>query len=410
MSEKKLSKNIIIYGLSNGIKSLVPFIMLPVLTTYLSAEGLGLISIIETSILFVSPFILLNIDAGVRVEYFKLSKSNLATYLTNGLLLSLCSFLLISVLFFFLRNWINQVLEIPVAIILLLPIFVLLRLIPSLVLVIFQVQQKPVHYLFYSLAQTLIDFALSALFIMIWLRGYIGRLEGTYLAFFAATLIGLAIITKMGYFKFSISLSKIKQVLRFGVPLIPHVIGGTIIAMSDRFFISHFLGNERVGIYTASYQVAALMLLFSTSVNQAWNPTLFKMLSEGKFPQIKKLSNILLAAFALTGAITYSLKDILFQVLIDPEFNEAKLYFGWLLLGFVLQAFYFVFSGFLFYYKKTKTLASITFSGAIVNLVLNYALIIPYGVLGVAYATAITWLLFLLATFVLYKKLIRIHA
>ena len=39
---KKLSSNIIIYGGTNGIKSLVPFLMLPILTIHLSVEDFEL--------------------------------------------------------------------------------------------------------------------------------------------------------------------------------------------------------------------------------------------------------------------------------------------------------------------------------------------------------------------------------
>lgn len=410
MSGKKLSKNIIIYGLSNGLKSLVPFIMLPILTSYISAEGFGVLSLIETTILFLTPFILLNLEAGVNVEYFKSSKPELSKYLSNGLRLSLVSFIGVFILFYFFMDLISFVLEIPSEIILLLPVFVLLRLIPTLTLVLYQAQQKPVSYLFFSLFQTIFDFALSAAFIMYWKHGYLGRLEGTYLAFFIATIIGAVIIYRMGYWNTTFSKQKIKQILKFCLPLIPHAIGGTVIAMSDRYFISIFEGNAEVGFYTAAYQIGALMLLFSRSVNQAWSPMLYSLLKKKDFKSVEKFTAVLFLAFLGVGIVIYFSTDLVFEYLIDSSYTPSKAYVSLLLLGFLFQSIYFLFTNFIFYSKRTYILAAITFSGALLNLVLNYVLIKKMGVIGVAYATAITWFVFMFATFMVAKfKIYRIE-
>ncbi len=403
MSGKKLSKSIIIYGLSNGIKSLVPFVMIPILTSYISPEGVGLLSLLETSILFITPFILLNIEAGVGVEYFNLKKPDLAQYLSNGLLISFVSFCIISLLFLFLGGWISELLGAPQSLVLLLPIFVLLRLVPTLVLVIFQAQQKSVSYLFFSLFQTIFDFALSALFIMVLSRGYIGRLEGIYLSFFITTLMGLIVLYKIGYYNFDISKKVISKILRFGTPLIPHAIGGTIIAMSDRYFIAIFEGNAEVGYYTVAYQIGALMLLFSRSVNQAWSPMLYSLLTKKDYASVEKFTGILFVVFLVVGAGIYLLQDFIFGLFVAPSFLPAKQYITLLLLGFVFQSLYFLFTNFIFYSKRTGVLATITFSGAVLNLVLNFILIKRMGVIGVAYSTAITWFLFMIATFTVTK-------
>ena len=71
---KILSQNIIIYGATNGIKSLVPFLMLPILTIHLSVEDFGILSLVEVCILFLVPLVSLNIASSINVEYFKLEK------------------------------------------------------------------------------------------------------------------------------------------------------------------------------------------------------------------------------------------------------------------------------------------------------------------------------------------------
>jgi O-antigen/teichoic acid export membrane protein len=146
------------------------------------------------------------------------------------------------------------------------------------------------------------------------------------------------------------------------------------------------------------------MLLVSMSVNQAWTPMAFSLIKQKAYSKIKQLSIGLFGLFTIVLLGVYFLKDILFNVIIHQSYEEAKLYIPLLLLGFFFQSCYFLAVKYLFYYKKTQTIASITFGGAVLNLILNFFLIQQFQVLGVAYATAITWLIILLVTFIVSKK------
>ncbi|WP_323593910.1 lipopolysaccharide biosynthesis protein [Aliarcobacter butzleri] len=392
---KILSQNIIIYGATNGIKSLVPFLMLPILTIHLSVEDFGILSLVEVVILFLAPIVSLNIASSINVEYFKLEKKEFRKYMTNAFLLSFISFLFISFIFIIFSKQISNMLDTTNTIVLWLPLFALLRVSTQVVLSIFQVSGEPKKFAIFSIGQTLLDFSLSYIFVVFYQYGYVGRLEGIYIAFFVFSILSVYILYKRDFFSLS-TLFYSRDILSFGIPLIPHAIGGTIMAMSDRFFISYFYNNEYVGYYTASYQVSALMLLVGMSVNQAWTPLFFKMLKDKV--EIKKILNLIIIVsifFLFCMLVIGLLRDFIFDVLVDEKFFIAKEYFYWLLLGFFFQSLYFLATNFLFYFKKTKLLASITFFGAILNIILNYIFIKYFGVIGVAYATAVTWFIYL---------------
>ncbi len=387
---KLLSKNIFIYGGTNALKSLVPLLMLPILTTYLSLSDFGTLSLVETTILFVTPFVLLNINGAINVEYFKVKHNILKEYVTNALLLSLISSLIVLSIFLLFQKNLSSVLKIDENILIWIVIFATLRIITSVVLGLYRSRQEPFKFALYTISQTIVDFTLSYILVVIYQNGYIGRLEGIYISFFIFSTMGVYVLYKMDYltkptFKYT------KDILNFGVPLIPHAIGGTIIAMSDRYFISYFVGNEAVGLYTIAYQLSALMLLVSLSVNQAWSPMLFKLLKDKNMQTVYKFTFYLFLLFIVTGVCIYIAKDLLFYILVDEKFFMAKEYFLWLLIGFMFQSFYFLVTNVLFYEKKTKLLAMMTISGAFLNVILNYYFIQLFGVIGVAYATAITW-------------------
>jgi O-antigen/teichoic acid export membrane protein len=403
---KKLSKNILIYGGTNALKSLVPLLMLPILTAYLSISDFGILSLVETTILFITPFILLNINAAINVEYFKVKHTVLKEYVTNALVISFISFVVVFILFVLFKNIFASVLHVNNNLILLIVLFSGLRVISSVVLGLYQTRQESTKFAVYTLSQTIVDFSLSYLFVVMYKLGYIGRLEGVYASFFLFSIIGIYLLYKMDYLS-KITFKHTKDILNFGVPLIPHAIGGTIMAMSDRYFISYFIGNDEVGFYTIAYQISALMLLVSMSVNQAWSPMLFKLLKEKNLKQIYKFTLYLIFFFSVTAISIYLLQDVLFYIFVDEKFYIAKEYFAWLLIGFLFQSFYFLVTNILFYEKRTKLLASITIIGALLNMILNYYFIHSFGVIGVAYATALTWGLFFIVVCMIDIKLIK---
>lgn len=404
---KGISKNIFIYGFTNGIKSLVPFIMLPILTSYLSTTDYGTLALIEVTILFLMPAISLNIHASINVEYFKLKSKDLSKYITNAILLSFISFIIFSICFIIFQDFFSNLLKIKKSLILLLPFFAGLRVITEIVLGIFQVSDQPKKFAVFTIMQTLLDFLFSFILIVKYNSGYIGRLIGIYFSFSFFNIVAFVYLFKKNLigklnFKFS------KKILNFGIPLIPHAIGGTIMAMSDRYFISYFYNNDSVAYYTASYQLSAIMLLVGVSVNQAWAPILFKLLKEKQ--KIKKIYMMLFSfviLFIIIFFIIFLSKNILFNFLIDKKYISAKIYFLSLLTGFLFQSIYFLFTNFLFFYNKTKTLATITIFGAIFNIALNYFFIKIYGSIGVAYATTLTWILFSFLVFLKSYEVIK---
>jgi len=405
---KKLSQDIVIYGVSNGLRALVPFLMLPILTAYLSTESFGILSLIEVSILFLFPLVSLNVYAAINVEYFHLSKEKLASYISNAILLSFIAFVLFLVLSLLFSRQIEQYVHIPSGIIVLLPIFAFLRLLPQVLLGLMQVEQKAKYYVSFTAVQILIDFSLSYMLIVFYNSGYIGRLEGIYVSAFLMSGFALYYLYKQGFLHF-FTFRYTRKILDFSLPLVPHILGGVIIAMSDRYFIVYYDNHETLAYYTVAYQIAALMLLFGTSINQAWSPFLFRLLKEeNRLNETVKYTAILMGLFLILGVSIYLLKDMAFLLFVDEKFYEAKKYFAWLLIGFIFQSLYFLVTNFIFFKKRTKILAKVTFSGALLNLILNYFFIQKFGVIGVAYATALTWAIFFLVVLVMvvniYKK------
>jgi len=406
---KKLGNNIIIYGLTNALKSLVPFIMLPILTHYLSVKDYGVLSLIETSILFISPFVMLNIHSAISVEYFTAKdKDDFAKYVTNSLILTVFSFLMVFFILNLFSKQFSQIIHIDEFWIKILAFLAFLKIIPLVVLTIFQSSNQPFKYFLFSIFLVLFDFTLSYILIVFCDKGILGRIIGVYGAYFLFSIMGFYILYKLRYVVLKIILKFSKQILEYGVPLIAHSIGGIVLAMSDRYFLAYFVDNKVVGLYTVAYQISGIMLLFSMSINQAWRPMLYNLLKNSNLKKAKQINFVLVVIFILSFCILYFIIPLIYKILINERFYNSKIFVLWLLIGFLFQSLYFIYTNYLFFYKKTKLLSVITFSGAILNIILNYIGIKLFGSIGVAYATAITWVFYFLAVYYFSNKLIKL--
>jgi Na+-driven multidrug efflux pump len=89
---------------------------------------------------------------------------------------------------------------------------------------------------------------------------------------------------------------------------------------------------------------------------------------------------------------------------VGSQFKESYIYVGWIAFGYVFHGMYLMVAGYIFYMRKTKYIALITVTVAIVNLLLNYWFIQIYGAIGVAYATTIGYFCQFVATWFLSAK------
>jgi len=405
-----MASSLATYGAVGVIRALVPFVMLPILTRHLTVSDFGILMIIETTVAFASPFVLGNISGAISVEFFHLTHFALKDYLTNALLLCCCAVLAATGLSWFVTIAYPNVGGIPSILWMLVPLFASLRIVSSVALGILQMRQDPRRYALFVLFQVSVDIMLSYTLVVALDAGFVGRLAGTYGGFFFGALLGFTLLVRLDLLSFQLVVRYSKRILSFTVPLIPHTLAGATLAMSDRYFIAAIVGKDAVGVYSVAYQVASIMLLVAMSVCQAWNPILFRLLRSNtteEFRRVRLAVGALAVGFIAIGAAIYLVSDYLFDVFVDRRFDHARIFFPWLLGGFVSQSLYLLLSSAYFFYKRISQLAAITTFFGLVNILLNYVLIHEYGVMGGAYSTMITWLLTFLCIATFWMRLIR---
>ena len=90
-----------------------------------------------------------------------------------------------------------------------------------------------------------------------------------------------------------------QNALRFGVPLIPHALGGMLISLADRLMIANLVGVAEAGIYTVSVQVGLVVLLLADGINRTVSPRIFELLKQDTSAANVQIVKIIYAFFAV---------------------------------------------------------------------------------------------------------------
>ncbi|UEG31722.1 lipopolysaccharide biosynthesis protein [Enterobacter ludwigii] len=398
-----------VYLISNILNASIPFILLPILTRYLTTSEYGKIAIFQTIITGLVSVIAFNtLGATARVFFDKKDEHYLKNY--NGacfclLILSLAIIIPLTFIFsrglvFFTgidRNWILAAIFISG-----------INFVVQFRLNQWQITEKAISFGLLQIGQSLLLFIFTLIFVVFLARHAEGRIEAQMYSMMIIFVITILLIQKDKLLSFrNIKKGMFLDALSFSVPLIPHVFGMYLISSVDRFFINSKLGSDQAGIYMVAMQLSMGMVIVFDAVNKAFMPWLFKELSNSSFIQRKHIVSKTYYYFILLifiGILSFLISPYVLTLIAGEKYKAGKLVIGWLCLGQVFLGMYLMVTNYLFYAKKTGQLSVLTIACGVFNVILLLCLIAPLGIEGVAISFAVSMLLRFLGTWFLAYK------
>lgn len=160
---------------------------------------------------------------------------------------------------------------------------------------------------------------------------------------------------------------------------------------------------DEAGIYNIGYQFGLVILLLVNALGNFYQPFLYERLSnrtkKGDYEIVKTIYLSIIGLLTLTVLLSLS-APLVFKIMIDPSYGKGVIYVFWTSLSYFFWGVYILFTGFIFFTKKTKVLGYLGIVNIFLNMVLNYFLIKHIGALGAVYATCISF--FVVACVVVY--------
>jgi O-antigen/teichoic acid export membrane protein len=251
---------------------------------------------------------------------------------------------------------------------------------------LFRAEERSTAFVLASLANVLLTIGATVLLVVVWEQGalgvIVGNLTGTLLVYLALLSVHRA---QLGL-QFSRPL--LREMNRFGIPLVPAALALIAVNFSDRFFLVHLADLEEVGLYEIGVRVASAMVLLLTAFRTAWPAFAYSIEDEAEAKRTYAYVLTYLVAIASWLALALGLlAPWLVELLTTPEFQEGDRVVAPLAFGGMAYAAYIVMAIGVGRAKRTGFNWAITGLAAVVNVALNLLLIPPYGMLGAAAAT-----------------------
>ena len=206
----------------------------------------------------------------------------------------------------------------------------------------------------------------------------------------------LPIITKQ--FRFDFHRDLYKHLLRFGLPIVPAALSGIAIQVIDRPILKALTSDGVVGIYQANYRLGIVMMLVVSMFEYAWRPFFLSTAKEENAKEIfsRVMTYFLLAASFIFLFLSFFIGNIvripiLGHHLIRDEYWAGLNIVPIVLLAYIFTGIYTILVAGVHIEKRTHVLPYTAGAGAVVNIVANYILIPPFGMLGAAFATLLSY-------------------
>jgi O-antigen/teichoic acid export membrane protein len=389
-----LIKNTGIYGVFGILSSLIPFILLSILTRYLTKQDYGLLAVFNIIIMFLGPMLTLEMQQALKREYVE-KRNGFNQYV--GTLLFTSSLLLF--LFIFLISGLNLFIEtflgLPVYWIYI-AFFIAFGKGQWLVLMsLFQIQDKALLVSIWGLISRVMLFASTVLLIVHFGFSWEGRAWSEFaLNVLIQGPLCLVLLFKLYDIQWTFCWHRLKKMLSFSLPLVTVALANYVMMLSDRIFLSEMVGLDTVGVYSVAVQISSIMILLSGFFRPSWEAWVFRNLkNETEMGNRKTVIALYsFAAFIVFIAVflVWALPFVL-QFMVGESFRGASDYLTPLILGGVFFGLNVSLVPFLLYIKKTKVLNHIILFVALLNCGLNFILINKLGAIGAAVATAISY-------------------
>ena len=415
---KGLTRQTFIYGFGNILVRMLTFILLPFYTNVLPQKEYGIAILVMTFIAFMNHVYRYGMDSAILKFYNKADTDNIKRkILSSGFYLNLITGIILSFLLLLFRDQLADFLiaegtanYVKYAAFIL--FFDCLSWIPMALL---RLKEKPRLFLAIRLVEVSLNLGLNIYFVVILRIGIKGIFLSTLIS--ASTKFLLLFLTIIKELSLQFSWSSAKELVLFGIPLMPT--GLTLSAMqliNRKFIIEKFLGPDEVGLYGAGYKLGKFMMLVSVAFYYAWQPFFLK---SGINQESKKLFSRVLTYFTFVAlyiwlGLTIFIRNIANihvknSYLIDPDYHACLKIVPFVLLAFVFYGIYQIFLPGIYYKKKTKYIALNMLSAGVINVGLNYLLVPKIGIIGASFGTLTGFIILALLTFYKSQQLIKVN-
>lgn len=406
-----LIKSNLTYAVGSIANSAALLLLVPILVRTFSEEEYGSWSLLEVTITLLTALMNVGLNVGLIRHYWFLEQEKqrrelfstvlITSTVWGGILCTLGSILISNGFHFGLANQPSHLLWVL--------LISWLESIFNLFLALLRIQEK---------AQTFIGLSIGRL--VLFLCGVIlllhnhSSITSVLIIRFGSSMLALVIaaVVSKEYLIPHFNRGFSRDVLRYSLPLLGSDLAGYILFASDRYILQAYTGLESIAIYTFAYKLATTVdILVNRPFALDWASRRFKIAAEPSQAQ-QKYADILL--FYLVSIVSIALlviaaTPLAYQWFAPPSYQQGSGLVALLIISYMMFGLSQPLNIGIMLQDKTKYLPLISWSAAIVCLILNFWWISQYGMWGAAWATFVAYTTMTMTIAIVSLRLYRIR-
>ncbi len=404
---QNLVKNTLLLSINRLISPIVAFLLLPIYTNNISTSEYGMTDVIQTYVSLLVPVLLVRLDIGMfrfLVER-RGDKKAVSEIVTNTIAIAAPLTIVASIAMII--AIVCNVLPFHTATL----FYFISVLINNLVGPLARGLGKNGLFAAASISDVVLKLVFGIVFVLIMQMGGYGLMLSLGFATLVNNIICIiGVLSDVSIKKELINKALRRELIRFSVPIVADGVSFWVINTSDRTVVSLVLGASANGIYAVANKFSNLISSMTTIFWMSWSEQASVAVKDENYPEF--VSKTFNSYFKIAASITMcmiAIVPILFRFTVGPDYGEASIYIPLLIIGLFLNAIAAFYGPIYLAYKKTKEVAISTGVAAIVNLLVDLALVWFVGIWAAVISTIVAYLAMLLYRCVDVRRLIKIR-
>lgn len=411
---KELFNNGLVYGISSSFQSISGFILLPLLTNYISTDKFGVYSLILLMSTFSNAIFYLGASSALGRFYYDIDtdkyRSNITTIsflitLSGAFLLIFLSFTFaskISLLLFYSDEYKIEIICSMVA--------TALTFLTTFLLLILRYEKKATSFLIFTVTSTILNFFVSYILLIKYNAGMLSPILG--ILFSNATIFTILIIKKFKTLSLNFDSKYFYPILTFGLQTALTGLLYYILDWIDRIILKNLLSLSDVGIYSLGYRIASIInMLFVLPFSLIWAPM---RMQYSKAENNDQFVTKVISYYTIIGILFISFSIIVGDIFFDRIFKNdsyipALKIFPIIMFSLFIYGYQNILDFGIYLHKKVYIYILVSIIGIFLNIILNYILIRLTGTLGAAYSTLLTYFSIIFLIYIISNKYHKIN-
>lgn len=388
-----LFKKMFIYILADGLSKALSFLILPLVSIYLVPEQLGIdmnFNVLQGVLMLLSGQALIG---ALPYFYYERTREQVGILIFNLLVIIVVSLFLFSIVIVLFTSLIEEYFYIGIWLQLLTIISAFSQFISTINTQLYRLEEKPKIFGFLQILQCVVYLVLLVTLVVVFKLEAVGKIMSLVVSFSLMMLVHLVLLKKRRYIVFRIDFHLIKDLLKYGLPLLPHALSFWVKGGMDKILITTYCGLSANGLYSMALSFGGVYSIFSSSFSNAFVPYLQQRIRQitpenalSEKRSIVRLSYKICMVFMLLCIVLVCVCWVAIHYLLSSQYEGSFQFIPSLMISLTIYSFYSLVIQYPYTMKKTKWLGIITFCGSIVQLLITYVLVSTIGIDGVKYS------------------------